>query len=113
MSSPKEGASQTDAGGALPTRQANMAELGSDAAQAMHSATPTEVRPDVVADIAAGVDPDARRQMVAEAAYYRFLNHGGQGGTAQDDWNAAEAEVDERLRQQQSSPAGESSVRLH
>jgi hypothetical protein len=37
---------------------------------------------------------DERYKMIAEAAYYRALRRGFQNGTQEDDWLAAEREVD-------------------
>ena len=42
---------------------------------------------------------DQRRQMIAEAAYFRAERRGFSGGDSVGDWIEAEAEVDERLRQ--------------
>lgn len=50
-----------------------------------------------------GEAPSAtRHEMIATAAYLRAEQRGFCGGDSLDDWLAAEAEVDERLRQ---SPA--------
>ncbi len=40
-----------------------------------------------------------RNEMIAVAAYFRAEQRGFVGGDSLDDWLAAEAEVDERLRQ--------------
>lgn len=40
-----------------------------------------------------------RHEMIAAAAYFRAEQRGFVGGDSLDDWLAAEAEVDERLRQ--------------
>ena len=42
---------------------------------------------------------DQRRQMIAEAAYFRAERRGFSGGDSVGDWIEGEAEVDERLRQ--------------
>src|SRR5512136_1416531 len=42
--------------------------------------------------------PTQRRQMIAEAAYFRAEKRGFSGGQEFRDWLAAEAEVDRRLR---------------
>ncbi len=42
-------------------------------------------------------DEDARRQLIAEAAYYRAAQRGFEPGGEVEDWLAAEAEVDARL----------------
>ncbi|MFA5941486.1 MAG: DUF2934 domain-containing protein [Sinimarinibacterium sp.] len=54
---------------------------------------------DIAAQIAEGADkPDGelRDHMIAEAAYYRALNRGFNGGDPNEDWYAAEHEIDER-----------------
>jgi hypothetical protein len=45
------------------------------------------------------ITDEQRRQMIAEAAYFRAERRGFDGGDAVADWIAAEVEVDERLRQ--------------
>jgi len=45
------------------------------------------------------VSHDLRRQMIAEAAYFRAARRGFNGGDPVADWVEAEAEVDARLRQ--------------
>jgi hypothetical protein len=42
-------------------------------------------------------DEDARRQLIAEAAYYHAARRGFEPGGEVEDWLAAEAEVDARL----------------
>jgi hypothetical protein len=44
------------------------------------------------------VSPGQRRQMIAEAAYFRAEERGFRGGDPAEDWYAAEREVDARLR---------------
>jgi hypothetical protein len=44
------------------------------------------------------VTEDQRRQMIAEAAYFRAERRGFNGGDSLADWIEAEAEVDDRLR---------------
>jgi|AP12_2_1047962.scaffolds.fasta_scaffold194695_1 hypothetical protein len=39
------------------------------------------------------LDDENRYSMVAEAAYYRALERGFQGGSPEDDWYAAEADI--------------------
>jgi hypothetical protein len=39
------------------------------------------------------VTEESHYSMVAEAAYYRALQRGFQGGSPEDDWYAAEAEI--------------------
>jgi DUF2934 family protein len=38
--------------------------------------------------------PEERRQMIAEAAYYRALRRGFHGGSDLEDWLDSEAEID-------------------
>lgn len=45
--------------------------------------------------------PEARRQLIAENAYRRAERRGFEGGRENEDWLAAEAEVDALLRAQQ------------
>lgn len=45
------------------------------------------------------VDPDLRRQMVADAAYFLAERRGFEAGHDLEDWLAAEAMVDSRLRE--------------
>ena len=46
-----------------------------------------------------GVDPDVRRELVAAEAYFLAERRGFAGGNQLEDWVAAEAMVDLRLRQ--------------
>lgn len=41
---------------------------------------------------------DEKNRMIAQAAYYRYEKRGGTGGDSVEDWLAAEAEVEEHLR---------------
>ena len=43
------------------------------------------------------VSLEQRRQMIAEAAYYHALNRGFLGGSPEEDWCVAEAEIDALL----------------
>lgn len=45
------------------------------------------------------VPAEQRHEMICTAAYFRAEQRGFCGGDSLDDWLAAEAEVDERLRQ--------------
>ncbi len=47
-------------------------------------------------------DTGNREQMIAVAAYFRAQHRGFQGGNSEDDWLAAEAEIDAMLRSHQS-----------
>jgi len=44
-----------------------------------------------------GIDKDERRQMIAEAAYYRYQNRSYEEGSDVDDWLVAEEEIDRLL----------------
>lgn len=41
-----------------------------------------------------GVNPEEREHMIAEAAYYRYLNRGATAGHDLDDWLAAEEDFE-------------------
>jgi len=43
------------------------------------------------------VTPEQRQRMIAEAAYYRAQQRGFQRGDPQQDWLAAEVEIDQML----------------
>jgi hypothetical protein len=43
------------------------------------------------------VSADVRRSLIAEAAYFRAQKRGSNPGSSNDDWLAAELEVDARL----------------
>jgi hypothetical protein len=49
------------------------------------------------------VDPDVRRQLVAAEAYFLAERRGFTAGGEHEDWMAAEAMVDSRLRQMQAA----------
>ena len=51
------------------------------------------------AAVAESVDPDVRRQLVAAEAYFLAERRGFTAGGEVEDWVAAEAMVDSRLRQ--------------
>src|SRR5689334_17604456 len=65
---------------------------------------------DVPAETARSIGPtpvlssDQRRKMIAEAAYFRALARGLQGGDPVDDWLMAEAEIDRQLLRQTRQP---------
>ena len=48
-----------------------------------------------------GIDPDARRRLVAAEAYFRAERRGFAAGNELEDWVAAERAVDSRLSQTQ------------
>lgn len=56
--------------------------------------TTPPLRADVVA---VGIDPDRRRALIAELAYYRAERRGFEPGHETEDWLSAEAEVDTAL----------------
>jgi hypothetical protein len=56
-----------------------------------------EAPTDPTAAVQPRVTPEERRRMVAEAAYFRALDRGFQGGDPVDDWLAAEREINRLL----------------
>jgi len=44
---------------------------------------------------------EARREMIATAAYFRAQQRGFQGGSPVDDWLVAETEIDSQIRARQ------------
>lgn len=44
------------------------------------------------------IDPEARRAMIAESAYYRSLSHEDRAQHDIEDWLAAERAIDDKLR---------------
>jgi hypothetical protein len=52
------------------------------------------LRADVVAPV---IDPDRRRALIAQVAYYRSERRGFEPGHETEDWLTAEAEVDTAL----------------
>lgn len=59
----------------------------------------------VAGDSQAAVTPEERQRMIERAAYLRAERRGFQGGSALEDWLAAEAEIDRQLGA--AKPAGE------
>jgi hypothetical protein len=53
-------------------------------------------RPEAVS-VCAMIDPQARRELIAQAAYFRAQHRGFASGHEQEDWRAAEKEVDNVL----------------
>ncbi len=43
------------------------------------------------------VNPDARRRMIEDAAYFRYEKRSGNGGDHVEDWLLAEAEIEAML----------------
>jgi hypothetical protein len=71
------------------------AELTDSAAMAVLESVPSEMM------ASTSMDPDVRRQLVAAEAYFRAERRGFAAGNELDDWVAAEAAVDMRLKQTQ------------
>ena len=57
----------------------------------------TTMRPLRADAVAAVIDPDHRRALIAQIAYYRAERRGFEPGHETDDWLSAEAEVDTAL----------------
>jgi hypothetical protein len=53
------------------------------------------------------VTPEQRYRMICDAAYFRAERRGFVGGSALEDWLAAEAEIDALLREMQAREAGQ------
>lgn len=77
--------------GAAPSRKQSSAPMapidGVDVASESAPAGEIELKP----------DGEQREHMIAEAAYYRALNRGFDGRDPNEDWYAAEREIDGRL----------------
>ncbi|UCG71660.1 MAG: DUF2934 domain-containing protein [Chromatiales bacterium] len=59
-----------------------------------------EAKPSTRAQVKKSAGPisvERRRQLIAEAAYFRALSRGFEGGDAVEDWLVAEREVDKSL----------------
>ena len=66
--------------------------------QALNANSASRVKDSIARfSLESGIDKDERRQMIAEAAYYRFQNRGCEEGRDVDDWLVAEEEVDRLL----------------
>lgn len=59
------------------------------------------------ADTTSPVSAKERYQMIAEAAYFRAEQRGFIGGSHEEDWLAAEAEIDQKLKTQNTDPLQE------
>ncbi len=59
------------------------------------------VKPEPVAENNPSVTAKERYQMIAEAAYFRAEKRGFTGGSVEDDWIQAEAEIDHLLQEQE------------
>lgn len=61
-----------------------------------HSSTPRQNRPATAGELL--LSPAARERMVREAAYFRSQQRGFEPGHEEEDWTAAEAEVERAIR---------------
>ena len=73
------------------TRKATVSELSDSAVIAVLESKHLETRT---------IDPEVRRQLVAAEAYFFAERRGFAAGNEVEDWAAAEAVVDSRLKQQ-------------
>ena len=75
-----------------------MAAQTSPATRSTRRPTPkTTMRPLRADAVAPVLDPDRRRALIAEVAYYRAERRGFEPGHESEDWLSAEAEVDTAL----------------
>jgi len=74
-----------------------MAAQTSPAARSTRRPTPKTMRPLRADAVAAVIDPERRRALIAEVAYYRAERRGFEPGHEAEDWLSAEAEVDTAL----------------
>jgi hypothetical protein len=65
---------------------------------------PSPPRPPLGSPTRARVTPDARRALIAQNAYHRAERRGFEPGHEDEDWLAAESEVDALLTAGQGSP---------
>lgn len=73
-----------------------------DPARARRSSMDSQLEPDsFVTRDATFIEPDARRAMIAETAYYRAQKRGFDPGHEIEDWLEAEAMVDAQIRRGQ------------
>lgn len=69
--------------------------------EATAEAPPASVEEQASLDLLAGtLFHRSRRELIAEAAYYRAERRGFQGGSPEQDWIDAEAEIEALLRRQ-------------
>ena len=71
-----------------------MAAQTSPATRSTRRPAPKTMRPLRADVVAAVIDPDHRRALIAEVAYYRAERRGFEPGHEIEDWLSAEAEVD-------------------
>ncbi|MGH8226615.1 MAG: DUF2934 domain-containing protein [Steroidobacteraceae bacterium] len=80
-------------------------EVASTSARTVRGRSSPPVKRRAAADVApVRVSSEARRAMIAEAAYLRAERRGFAAGHEEDDWLAAEREVDALLSAGQSAP---------
>lgn len=80
------------AGNVQPAKIANVQPANAPNDPASGSAT-TSIAPGVV-EPGEDVELVEREQMIRQAAYHRYLQRNGAPGNPDDDWRAAEAEID-------------------
>lgn len=95
MSPRKTAASGKSTGPATKTASATTARAQST------SPAPATARPRARPKKAEAVDPEQRRHLIAEAAYFKAERRGFAGGGELADWIEAEAEIDAILAQAQ------------
>jgi hypothetical protein len=74
-----------------------MAATTTPATRSSRRPAPKTMRPLRADVVAAVIDPDHRRALIAEVAYYRAERRGFEPGNEVQDWLNAEAEVDTAL----------------
>jgi hypothetical protein len=74
-----------------------MAATTTPATRSTRRPAPKTMRPLRADVVAAVIDPDHRRALIAEVAYYRAERRGFEPGHEVEDWLSAEAEVDTAL----------------
>jgi len=74
-----------------------MAAQSSPATRSTRRPAPKTMRPLRADVVAALIDPDHRRALIAQVAYYRAERRGFEPGHETEDWLSAEAEVDTAL----------------
>jgi len=74
-----------------------MAATTTPATRSTRRPAPKSMRPLRADVVAAVIDPEHRRALIAEVAYYRAERRGFEPGHETEDWLSAEAEVDTAL----------------
>lgn len=81
-----------------PAKQPSTASVNTGVEQSSKKSSRPALQSNAARAVAvSGLDKEERRQMIAEAAYYRFANRGCRGGSDLEDWLAAEEEVNRML----------------